>query len=175
MKLGLCYASSSLLAPKRQVQSREKDATIKISAASSPANVAALALKLLLTEQKQTICTYVYLIVQSLHDLAHNFSINPLKLRSEVRKLSSLFFHILNVRNKVLPFLTRTCVKQPPSSHLLGLPKLFQDLECHLVVAEQVVGHGEPDPGGALRRAELEQLVPGVLWGGWGGRDERMQ
>ncbi len=50
-------------------------------------------------------------------------------------------------------------------SDLLRLPELLQYLERHVVVGEEVVGHGEADPGGALGRAELEQLVAGVLEG----------
>ena len=48
-------------------------------------------------------------------------------------------------------------------SNLLSFPKLLQNLEGHVVVAEEVVRHGEANPGSPLSRPELKQLVPSVL------------
>lgn len=48
-------------------------------------------------------------------------------------------------------------------SDLLRFPELLDDLRCHLVVFQEVIGDGVADPGGPLRRTQLQQLVPRLL------------
>lgn len=48
-------------------------------------------------------------------------------------------------------------------SNLLCFPELLDDLCSHLVVFQEVIGDGVADPGGPLRRTQLQQLVPCLL------------
>lgn len=48
-------------------------------------------------------------------------------------------------------------------SDLLRFPELLDDLCGHLVVFQEVIGDGVADPGGPLRRTQLQQLVPCLL------------
>lgn len=49
-------------------------------------------------------------------------------------------------------------------SNLLCFPELFNDLCSHLIVFEEVICDGVPDPGSPLCRTQLQQLVPCLLW-----------
>lgn len=57
---------------------------------------------------------------------------------------------------------THDFVRDIPS-HLLCFPELLDDLCSHLVVFQEVIGDGVADPGGPLRRTQLQQLVPCLL------------
>ncbi len=82
------------------------------------------------------LCTPVYLVVKSLHNLADGLPIHALT--------SSDSKHVQKVTNLI---------------YLLGLPELLEDLEGHVVVVEEVITHGEADPRCPLGRPQLKELI----------------
>jgi len=48
-------------------------------------------------------------------------------------------------------------------AYLLCFAELLNNLGGHLKVLQQVISYSVPDPGGALGRTQLQQLVPGLL------------
>lgn len=48
-------------------------------------------------------------------------------------------------------------------SNLLCFPEFLNDLCCHLIVFQEVIGDGIANPGGPLGWTQLQQLVPCLL------------